>query len=271
MKKRLQKLLNLKVKIIEIHPTCKINTNLGDKKDYLKDKTLQDVIRIGKYLILEFDDLWILNHLKMTGSWQIQNHAGQTTEKQQSKLKYWRVRFDFGEKLAFYSDVRQFGILWLYEQDPRIVDNSPLKNIGIDVRDPMLEERLKKQIKEKKWQRKILADILLDQSFVAGIGNIYRSEILFEAKISPFKRIKELSSVEIQRLIIAIRNVMRKAFKIEANEYPFEDGYAPKEIEEEMFAVYGKSESLCKHCQRARIERIKWKQRSVFYCPNCQQ
>jgi len=115
---------------------------------------------------------------------------------------------------------------------------------------------------------------LLDQKLVAGIGNLYASEILHRAKISPFQPAEDLRPAELRRLATAVREVLEDAIRNEGS--TLGDGTYRNALNESgsyqnAHRVYARHDERCPTCQRETILRTVQAQRSTFYCPNCQQ
>lgn len=115
---------------------------------------------------------------------------------------------------------------------------------------------------------------LLDQSLIAGIGNLYASEILHEAGISPFRPASKLSQRQIQNLMIATNRILHAAIEYEGS--TLGDGTYRNALNKDggyqhQHQAYGREGERCDFCERAKILRIVQAQRSTFYCPKCQR
>jgi len=115
---------------------------------------------------------------------------------------------------------------------------------------------------------------LLDQTLVAGIGNLYASEILHEAGISPFRPASKLSQRQIQNLMIATNRILHTAIEYEGS--TLGDGTYRNALNksggyQNEHQVYGREGERCDLCERAKIQRVVQAQRSTFYCPKCQR
>jgi len=252
------------------------------------------VRRIGKQIIIDLDNNnSVLIHLKMSGhllyKHQItSNKPAYRTGRLQtnSKLKiqnskqrdyfeervnqYIRHKFIFesGDILDF-SDLRKFG--WLGVVKTGEVENvKEIKKLGIDALDKKFTLGCFKNILDKK-QKSIIGVLLLDQSLITGIGNIYRSEILFDSFVLPKRKVSSLSKQEIERIFNSIKNILNKAVKMRGtsdSDYRDIEG-KPGKFQNELM-VYGREGEPCKLCG-TKIIREKIGQRSVFYCPVCQK
>ncbi len=116
--------------------------------------------------------------------------------------------------------------------------------------------------------------VLLDQSLISGIGNLYASEILHEAGISPFRPASKLSQRQLQNLMIATNRILHKAIEYEGS--TLGDGTYRNALNksggyQNEHQVYGKEGERCDLCERAKIQRVVQAQRSTFYCAKCQR
>jgi formamidopyrimidine-DNA glycosylase len=238
-----------------------------DKKLLKKPKTVQlwkrnmkskikNVNRKGKFLILELaNGFKIVIHLKMTG-----------------QLLY-GTDDDFSIKIIFtdksfltYRDRRRLGEWYLVKN----IDEIPLiKEMGVDPLSPRFNPYLLKSLLEKK--RKKMYDFLMDQRIIAGIGNIYANEILYRAKISPFRKSSQVKDKEIEALYYAILEILKKALKAGGSSIDtYLDAWGNPGKYSYEHLVYGKKGQFCPFCP-SKIHRVKVGGRSVYYCPGCQQ
>lgn len=213
--------------------------------------------RRGKYLIFRLSSGQVLViHLRMTGALLL-NPANND--------RFARVVFqlDDGKQLVF-SDRRRLGVMWLAENEKVIEDKLGIEPLTADFTAEKLTERLKGR------QAPIKA-VLLDQSIVAGIGNMYADEALFAAKIHPLKKAGGLSSKEASRLHKAIINVLQMAIdnkgaSVDTYKRPGgELGTAHYE-----FHVAHRRGGICHVCG-AHIQRTTVGNRGTYFCPVCQK
>lgn len=217
---------------------------------------IKNINRKGKFLILELANGYkIVIHLRMTG--QIVYGSND----------------NFCIKLIFtdnsflcYRDNRKLGEWYLVKKSEEV----PLiKEMGVDPLSPKFNLYLLKSLLKKK--NKQMYNFLMDQRIIAGIGNIYANEILYKAKISPFRKSSELKDKEIENLYYAILEILNKALKAGGSSidtYLDAWGNPGKYSYEHM--VYGKESEFCPFCPN-RIHRVKIGGRSVYYCPGCQR
>ncbi|OLS26002.1 MAG: Formamidopyrimidine-DNA glycosylase [Candidatus Heimdallarchaeota archaeon LC_3] len=240
----------------------------------LKNTNLKQIERKGKYLIWNLigkNDYTILNHLGMTGSFniyekkkQLQNHLNK------EKKNYVKVVLEFtDESSCVFDDMRNFGRFHLFSSYENLTNRYPaVAKIGLDGFNFSLED-FKSALELKRNKNKALGILLLDQRFVAGIGNIYKSESLWRAIISPYKIAGDLKHEEILRLSKSIQEVLNDAIIDGGSTIK---NFKSNKVEgkaQEWHAVYGKEDLPCLRCN-AKIKRIIQNKRSTFFCENCQ-
>lgn len=228
----------------------------------IRGQEIIDIKRQGKFLLFILTDYVLISHLRMEGKYRIEKATVPLT-------KHTHVVFelDSDEQLR-YLDVRKFGKMSLVDKDKLHLHPS-IKNLGPEPTVEALKtEHLIKAL--KKTERPIKA-CLLDQKVVAGIGNIYADEILYDAYIHPERKGNSLSDDEIETLKTSIIGIMSKAVKkggttirTYSNAFGVEGSY------QAYLNVYGKKDEACQRCQHT-IEKIKVAQRGTHYCPYCQK
>jgi formamidopyrimidine-DNA glycosylase len=228
--------------------------------DRIVGQTFQAVERRAKYIICVLDHDLLVVHLKMTGRLYV---TPADAEHHADRWVHFRLDLDQGQQLRF-SDSRKFGRVYLVSEFAEINDTlgpEPLDDaFTVTVMHDRLQGR-KKQIKA----------LLLDQTFVAGIGNIYADEALFRAKIRPKRLANTLTDDEIQRLHGTVRDALQMGIQHEGasiNWYRKPDG--SKGNSQDHFFVYGRTGQPCKSCGTS-IEKIRVAQRGTHFCPICQK
>jgi len=227
--------------------------------------------RRGKYLLMDLKQngagqITCLGHLGMTGRMFLQPQAA-------ALPKHAALVLDLGRLCFVYEDARYFGRFTLDTTAVESLGPEPLSE-AFDVDGFALElKRSGQPIKVK----------LLDQTLVAGIGNIYASEALFRARVSPRRAARSLKRDEVRRLHREIRVVLQEAidcgstipldFAGEASKdrlFYFGTSAESSEFYEERLQVYDRHGEPCISCKAA-IKRIVQAARSTFYCPKCQR
>lgn len=228
-------------------------------KSFVKDRTIIDIKRRGKFLIFVLDEGYLIIHLRMSGDLRKADDLG-APRAIEPVLAHDRAYLHFasGWGLAF-NDPRKFGRLWL-TPDPQPV----LKHLGIEPTDPQLTpQKFHQMLHAVKRQ---LKPLLLDQNFLAGIGNIYSDEALFQARLHPRQTSDTLSQIESAELLTAIRHVLELG--IQHNGASIDWVYRGGGFQN-YFQVYQQTGNPCPNCG-ASIERIVISQRGTHLCPHCQ-
>ncbi len=258
-----------KIKSVDINLPKQVQ---GDRKKFLKvvaGAKVRAVRRRAKIIIFDLANGWhLIFHLKLTGQLIYQGHQ-EKSGKNQGVLpnKYSHVIFNFsdGSKL-FFNDLRQFG--WV-----RLVADKELEKINAEFGPEPLDknftfEKFKNILSKKKSVIKVL---LMDQSFLAGIGNIYAQEALFCAGIKPTRPAHKISEHELRKLYNCLRQILKLAIGkkgTSADNYVDAFGREGKMIN--YLKVYGRLGEKCKRC-RAILKQIKQGARSTVYCGECQK
>jgi formamidopyrimidine-DNA glycosylase len=240
------------------------NIPAGHFAERIAGQAIRGVGRRAKYIVLTLDQDTLLIHLKMTGRLYVLPPTV-TSEAD----RYLRVRFPLanGTELRF-SDARRFGRVYLAAKPEEV-----LPALGPE---PLEPEFTVKAFSERLTGRKaILKSLLLDQSFVAGIGNIYADESLHIARLHPLRTADTLSKPEIKRLHGAIRQALEDGVRYQGASiqwYRKADG--EKGQSQEHLRVYHdpriEKDKRCPNCGTP-IETIRVGQRGTHFCPVCQK
>ena len=258
-------LLKLKHKKINnltvLHSNVFQNQDIANITEKIKGQSIQDIKRRGKWLVFDLDNYYLLSHLRMEGKY-LYRDIGEKFEKHE--LVIFNINNDFELR---YKDVRKFGKMYLVEKDK--LEESPLSKLGLEPWDEKLTtEYLKESYKNKKLPIKTL---LLDQSIIVGIGNIYADEILFLSKINPYKKASLLNDKELDSIIKYTRLVLEKAIKeggTTIRSYTSEEGVTG--LFQNSLNVHKQEGKKCPNCENI-IIREKINGRSTYYCKNCQK
>ncbi|MGA2112216.1 MAG: bifunctional DNA-formamidopyrimidine glycosylase/DNA-(apurinic or apyrimidinic site) lyase [Anaerolineales bacterium] len=219
----------------------------------LRGLPIEAVGRRGKYLLLRLDGLWLLLHLRMSGDLRVLP-SDAPLEKHDLTL----LHLSGGVDLRFH-DPRRFGRLWLVSDPAQI-----LGSLGPEP----LEEAFTAQdlARRLRGRRRLLKPLLLDQTFLAGLGNIYADEALHRAGLHPLRRSDTLRPEETRALWRGIRAALRAGLR--HNGASIDWVYRGGDFQNH-FRVYGRAGEPCPACG-ASIRRIRVGQRSTHYCPHCQ-
>ena len=237
------------------------------RKDFaklLEGRKITGVERRGKYLVIGLDDDGVLVvHFKMSGRF-VRGRKGAELPPH----THVHIVFAQGGDLRFV-DPRAFGRMFVIERE-KLDTMSEFQKIGID---PLEHTFTWPEFSAKLADRKTkLKTLLMDQTFIAGLGNIYSDEVLFTAGLRHDRRSDELSSQEVRRLYRAIQEVVQEAIRARGttlDDHAYVDLFgAPGEFLREL-KVYGRRGQACRRC-RSPIEMVKISGRGSYFCPICQ-
>ena len=223
-----------------------------------------DFWRRGKYLLFGFDNAErLVVHLRMTG--KLLYHP---VAEKRHKHDHACFSFDDGSELV-YNDTRKFGRFWLTDE-AGLADVRGLSTLGLEPLDAefsaaYLHAQLARHPKAK------LKAVLLDQTVVAGLGNIYADEVLFRAGVHPERSAAGLTPAEEKRLTAAMREILTEAIASRGTTFrDYVDGNNQRGGYQEQLKVFQKQGEPCPDCGHI-IERIRVAGRSSGFCPHCQQ
>lgn len=229
----------------------------------IKGKKISAITRRGKFLVIDFENNHhLLIHLRMSG----RIHLVASNSK---RLKHEHVvlSFDNGKQLRFH-DSRKFGRMYLVDNPQKILGKLGPEPLAGNFRSKKLADRLKKR-------QRLLKPLLLDQTFIAGLGNIYVDEALWEAKIHPCRIASTLSDAEIKSLHRAIPKVLKRGIKnlgttLGTGKTNFYSVARRRGQNGEKLKIFRRTGLACPRCKTT-VERIIVGQRSTHICPKCQK
>ncbi|HBV86475.1 MAG TPA: DNA-formamidopyrimidine glycosylase [Desulfosporosinus sp.] len=225
-------------------------------------RKIKTIDRRGKYLLIRLDeDLTLIAHMRMTG------RLNYYTESQEPE-KHTHVVFRLEHGEVHFSDVRKFGRIQAIPT-PLCISGSSLCKLGPE---PLQSEFTPEVLKERFGKKTLsIKAALLDQHVLAGLGNIYVDESLFQAGISPERRVDTLTEEEILRLHGAIKNVLQAGIDAQGTSFrDYRDANGEKGSFEQALQVYGRGGEPCKACGQT-LERIRLAGRTTVYCFRCQK
>jgi len=246
----------------------------GDEKKLFGGKVLL-VRRFGKVTVIDLDNGYsIITHVKLTGQFIYKGpnlvNFGQLSKKVVGGVPgiHTHVIFelDHGGKL-FYNDVRRFG--WMKVVKTEKVGDFPfIKKLGPEPLRDLTKEKFTEILSKTGRSIKV---VLMDQTKIGGVGNIYANDALWLAKISPKRKASSLTDDESGVLFNAIVEVLKRGIKYGgASELAFvtPDGQEGKYQEHTL--VYGKEGKFCLGCKKEKIKKYFLSGRGTYFCPNCQ-
>lgn len=222
-------------------------------KAQIKGQTIRDVGRRAKFLIVQLSDTYLLVHLRMSGDLVIRD----STIRPQTHDRL-VIKLSGGSSLVF-NDTRKFGRVWLTPEPEEVLGRLGPEPLGTDFTPQWLHAALQKKHRQ-------LKPLLLDQTFLAGLGNIYTDEALHIARLHPLTASDSITAEQARALHAAIHSVLNEG--IRRNGASFDWVYRGGEFQN-YFRVYAREEEECPVCG-TRIERILVGQRSTHFCPRCQ-
>lgn len=227
----------------------------------LKGRRIGKFHRRAKYILMQAGGDTLILHLGMSGRMTI-NPA------KKARHDHMTIMLDDGTAVVF-NDPRRFGLVDLCPTS-ELERHRFFNHLGPEPLEKTFSaDYLAKKLKGKKVQVKVA---LMDQRIVVGVGNIYASEALFDAAISPLRLSATLKKPEIEKLVAAVRKVLKKAIAAGGSslrDYVQADGELG--YFQHHWAVYDKEGKKCPRCKKANIARVTQGGRSTFYCPRCQK
>ena len=257
-----KRILNKRIKKVEVYYEPMIESDIDAFKKNLVGESFIDIKRRGKWLIFETEKYYLLSHLRMEGKYFIK-------DKQEIKDKHEHVIFTFIDDTTLrYADTRKFGRMNLILKTE--IDNTEcIKKQGLEPGDKKLTaDYLLKKFAKKQLPIKTL---LLDQTIISGLGNIYANEVLFAAGINPLTKACNLTKEDCERIVKMAAEIIEAAIKMGGTtirSYTSSLGVTGKF--QQNLKVHKREKEKCLVCGTA-IENIKVGGRSTYFCPNCQK
>lgn len=271
------KVLKKTIKSVEVFHTKTVAHDKSVSKK-LAGKTITDIDRVGKLLIFSFKDesnLFLLAHLKMTGQFFFVDKKGTVVGGGHSMTaadrilpgKHTRVALHFTDDTTLYfNDMRLFGYTKLATAKEVA---EARQGFGPEPIDPEFDiEWFQKTLRTRKTSVKAA---LLNQSFIAGLGNIYVDEALWRARIKPMRLANTLTKKEAEEIARHAGEVMNESIIVGGTTFQhFEDTNGNKGNFTNHLQVFGKQKTPCSRCG-ATIIKTKTAGRGTHYCPKCQK
>jgi formamidopyrimidine-DNA glycosylase len=235
---------------------------------FVEKQTIRDVTRHGKYLLLELNRGILTMHFRLDGQllWFTSASEMETKANQAPYNVHVDIAVEFDRGVLGFADRRHFGRVHFFESREA---SKGLRSLGIDA--------LSKEFTSKHFaallaeSRRPLKEFLLDQTRVAGIGNIYSCESMWHARIDPRRRANSLNKKEAAKLYKAIVSVLRRALECCLKPAPdFRDSSWWFQGLEKILRAYGREDQPCRRCGEP-IRRIEQGGRSTYFCKHCQK
>lgn len=248
--------LNKKINSVRVYLDKIVYNKKEEFINRITGRIINSINRRGKWLIFELDDSFLITHFRMEGRFYLK-------EKNCIREKHDYIIFDFDDFSLHYNDPRLFGKM-------EVIDKAKLnlffqnKNLGLEYFDEKLTPNY---LKDKfKTHHTYIKNMLLDQSFITGIGNIYADEILFRSKIHPKSLCDILTNSKLKKIIDNTKIVFEESLKYKGT-YPNIDG--KRGTYEEHLLVHKRENQACFKCGKI-IKKEKVGGRGTYFCPKCQ-
>lgn len=260
-----------------LYPPIFKNASEKEVQNVLIGQTFVEIDRQGKFLILKTKKFAIISHLRMEGKYYLGHYKGQQKWKQGAMYdeeniddfsKHVHVIFELDNgAILMYHDVRKFGTMALYTADT-YMDDAALAKLGDE---PFQMDGVDELFAKLQNRTTSIKSVLLNQSLVAGLGNIYVDEVLFLSNVDPREACFEIQYEQLVTIIKRAQEVLQRAIEMggttirsyHANH--FVDG----KFQDELY-VYGREGEPCRICQTP-IVKMTVAQRGTHFCPQCQR
>lgn len=221
------------------------------------NQQIQSVTRRGKFIVINLDNGALIVHLRMTG--RLYTHMPDET---QQKYLTAIVHFESGKRL-FFQDTRKFGRIFFTDNLATFFEHLGPEPLSSIFTSNWLSDHFSQR-------QRIVKPLLLDQSFIAGLGNIYVDEALFLAGIHPLSLSNKIPSESIRKLHSAMRSLLQNAIEAQGTTIiNFQHGDNKSGSFQHQLQVYGRNGEPCRKCKTF-ITKMVVGQRGTHFCPKCQ-
>lgn len=256
-----KRILNKTIKCVNVRYPKMIESNLEDFKKILVGRSFLDIKRRGKWLIFDLGDYYLLSHLRMEGKYFIKSH-----EEELNKHEHVIITFIDDTDLR-YHDTRKFGRMNLIKKEDLVVAEEIAKQ-GLEPGDKNLTAKY--LVDKFKKKRLPIKTVLLDQTIISGLGNIYANEVLFAAGLDPFKKACDVSLEEASKIVDESNRIIKEAIKMGGTtikSYTSSLGVTGRF--QQYLCVHKREGMPCLKCGTT-ILNMKINGRSTYFCPKCQ-
>ena len=257
-----RKVLRKRIKNVNIIYNKIIENDIDDFKKRIIGKEFIDIDRRGKWLLFDLGEDYLCSHLRMEGKYFCKDHNEEID-------KHEHIIFEFDDNTDLrYKDVRKFGRMCLVKKD-EIDSYEPVAKQGIE---PISDKLSKEYIYERFKNKKIpIKSLLLDQTIIAGLGNIYADEVAYRAKVNPLKMGNEIKISECERIKDACKEIITKAIEYGGTTIrSYTSSLGVTGHYQDFLEVHTKEGKKCNRCGSI-IKKEKVGGRSTYYCPKCQK
>ena len=255
-------ILGKKISNIDIRYPKMIKTDLDEFQKEMPGQVIQSMGRRGKYLLFYLSDKVLISHLRMEGKYFY--YPDQVPERKHAHVL---IHFEDGETLV-YEDVRKFGTMELLA--PELLDAYFVsKKLGPEPTEQDFDLEIFRGALKK--SKKPIKSHLLDQTLVAGLGNIYVDEVLWRAKVHPSRLSSSLTAQEARKVHDETIKVLGEAVEKGGSTIrTYTNAFGEDGTMQEFHQVYDKTGQACSRCG-AIIEKIQLGGRGTHFCPKCQR
>lgn len=256
--------LNKTIEDITVHwpKIIKHPDDTDEFRTLLHGETIEKISRRGKFLLFYLTDYVLVSHLRMEGKYRVVPSTEEID-------KHTHVIFHFTDGTDMrYHDVRKFGTMHVFPKGKESTVK-PLNQLGPDP----FEKKYTVDYMQKKLAKttRMIKAVLLDQTVVAGLGNIYVDEVLFLSRIHPEKRANKLTKQEVKMIWKNAHLVLEKAVEQGGTTIrSYVDGEGEMGMFQQQLYAYGQDGEPCQHCG-TEIEKLKVAGRGTHICPSCQK
>ncbi len=238
-------------------------------EELLLDQELIDLQRYGKYLALKFSASWLIFHPRMSGKVQLQSDSPKTPDRVKLRLDF--AKFD---RSLYFTSVRRFSQFYWWEKE-NLLEFSNFSTFGPD---PFHADYSWDNFYSRSQNRTIpIKNLLLDQKFIVGVGNIDASEACFRAGIDPRKKTSHITKRRLKKIFFIVPKILHEAVIMRGSSLNPESSATAYRDASNRFGgyrqfhrVYAREGEFCLDCSE-KIKKIKQSGRSSYFCPGCQQ
>ena len=257
-----KKIINKKIEKIKIFYTNIIENDRHEFEDILVNKTFKDITTYGKWIMFNLGEYTLLSHLRMEGKYYYENSSNEIE-------KHTHIIFKLNDGYDLrYNDTRKFGKMLVVKTNE--VFNTPcIKKLGLEPDNKYLtKEYLYEKINKS---NKTIKELLLDQTIINGLGNIYANEVLFTSKINPTRKGSQITFEECETIINNAKKIIIDSYnKGGCTIRSYTSSLGVIGHYQDDLKVHNRAYKPCKKCNTL-IKIMKIGERSTYYCPNCQK
>lgn len=248
-----------KIKDINVIYDRIIDQDINEFKNILIGKTIESVSSFGKYLLFNLGEYTLISHLRMEGKYFIK-------EAEEPIEKHEHVIFIFDDFTLRYHDTRKFGRMKVLKTED-VYSSKEIKKLGIEPdNDSLTKEYIYKAIHNK---NKPIKTLLLDQSIINGLGNIYVDEVLFASSINPNRIGSSITLDECDKIRISSKAIIEKATELGGSTIrSYTSSLGVTGHYQDYLKVHTKE--ICPNCKN-KIKKIRVGGRGTYFCENCQK